>query len=184
MIELLARNWAWVLMRGIFTAVFGVAAAMWPGITLFVLVVLFGAYAIVDGLLAIGMGLKRGAAGRGWLIVVGAVGVLAGLIAFLWPGITAVALVFVIAFWALVLGFAYIVKGFGLSRDQSGRWLLILSGLAGVVLGVLLLARPGEGAVSLVATIGLLAIIWGVFTVITSVRLRAIAKQLGQEGAV
>lgn len=177
MLELLAKNWAWVLVRGVFTIVFGAMAAFWPGITILALVILFGAYAIVDGLTAIVMGARR-ASGRGFLITIGVLGVIAGIIALVWPGITAVALLYVIAFWAIITGIASIVSGFGLTGDAGGRWLFVLSGLAGVVLGILLLVKPGKGAVALVVTIGFFAIIWGLITVVTSVRLRRLAKEL------
>ncbi|MDA1358272.1 HdeD family acid-resistance protein [Glycomyces luteolus] len=177
MLELLAKNWAWVLVRGIFTIVFGAVAVFWPGITLYVLIVLFGAYAIVDGVTAIVMGAKR-SNGRGFFIFMGVVGVVAGLIALVWPGISALALLYVIAFWAIITGVGSIVSGFGLSRDAGGRWLFVISGLAGVVLGILLLVNPDEGAVALVVTIGFFAIIWGFFTVFTAVRLRRLAKEL------
>ncbi|GAA2131708.1 HdeD family acid-resistance protein [Glycomyces algeriensis] len=177
MIELLARNWAWVLVRGAFTIIFGAMAVLWPGITLYVLIILFGAYAIVDGITAIAMGARR-SRGRGVLIVMGVVGVVAGLIALFWPGISALALLYVIAIWAIISGLVSIVSGFGLSRDAGGRWLFVISGLAGVVLGILLLINPEEGAVALVVTIGFFAIIWGFFTVFTAVRLQRLAKEL------
>lgn len=175
--ELLARNWAWVLVRGIFTIVFGAMAVFWPGVTLYVLVILFGAYAVVDGVTAIAMGARR-TSGRGILVFMGVLGVIAGLIALFWPGLSALALLYLIAIWAIVIGVGSIVSGFGLAGDAGGRWLFIISGLAGVVLGILLLAKPGKGAVALVVTIGFFAIIWGFFTVFTAVRLRRLAKEL------
>lgn len=177
MLELLARNWAWVLVRGVFTIVFGAMAALWPGITLYILVILFGAYAVVDGVTAIAMGARR-SSGRGVVVFMGVVSVVAGLIALFWPGLSALALLYVIAFWAIIGGIVSIVSGFGLSRDAGGRWLFIVSGLAGLILGILLLINPGEGAVALVVTIGFFAIIWGFFTVFTAVRLRRLAKEL------
>lgn len=176
-LELLARNWAWVLVRGILTILFGALAVLWPGITLLALVILFGAYAVVDGVTAIVMGVRRHS-GRGILIFMGVLGVIAGLIALFWPGISALALLYVIAFWAIVTGIGSIVSGLGLSRDAGGRWLFVLSGLAGIALGVLLLVNPGEGAIALVVTIGFFAIVWGLITVFTSVRLRRLAKEL------
>lgn len=176
-LELLAKNWAWVLVRGVFTIIFGAMAVFWPGITLYALIILFGAYAIVDGVTAIVMGTRR-SYGRGFLITMGVLGIVAGLIALLWPDISALALLYVIALWAIVTGIGSIVSGFGVSRDAGGRWLFIISGLAGVVLGILLLVNPEEGAVALVVTIGFFAIIWGFFTVFTAVRLRRLAKEL------
>ncbi|MEU6859823.1 HdeD family acid-resistance protein [Glycomyces sp. NPDC046736] len=177
MFVLLAKNWGWVLARGIFTIIFGAMAIFWPDITILAFVILFGAYAIVDGVTGIVMGMRRDS-GRGFLIFMGILGVIAGLIALLWPGITAVALLWVIAIWAIVIGVASIVSGFGLSRDAGGRWLFILTGLAAVILGIVLLAKPGEGAVALVVTIGFFAIIWGLLTVFTSIRLRRLSKEL------
>ena len=175
--EILARNWFWFQIRGIFTLVFGALAVFWPEITLLALVLLFGVYAIVDGVAAIAMGGRR-ASGRGWMIAIGVLGVVAGLVALVWPGITALALLYVIAFWALVLGLSNIVNGFGIKGDSGGRWMFILSGLAGVLLGVLLLFQPGRGALALVATIGFLAIVWGLVMIIGSVRLRRLSAEL------
>ncbi len=177
MLELLSMNWGWVLLRGVFTVLFGALALFWPGITLLALVILFGAYAIVDGVTAIVMGARR-SSGRGWLIFIGVLGVIAGVIALVWPDITAVALLYVIAFWALVIGIDYIVQGVRLGRDAQGRWLMILSGIAALLLGALLLFQPGEGALALVFTIGLLAIAWGVITVVTALRLRKLKTTL------
>jgi uncharacterized membrane protein HdeD (DUF308 family) len=183
MLELLARNWAWVLARGVFTILFGALAVFWPEITLVALVVLYGAYAVVDGITALVMGIRR-SSGRGFLILVGVLGIVAGLIALLWPGITAIALLYLIAVWAIVMGVGSIVSAFGLAGDPGGRWLFVLSGLAGIVLGVLLIAAPGRGAVALVVTIGFFAIVWGLITVMTSVRLRRLAEELDARRAL
>ncbi|WP_227995799.1 HdeD family acid-resistance protein [Glycomyces albidus] len=177
MLELLARNWAWVLARGIVTILFGALAILWPGITLIAMVILFGAYAVVDGATAIAMGMRRHT-GRAVLIGVGVLGVVAGIIALVWPGISALALLYVIAFWAIVTGIGSIVSGVGLAGDPGGRWLFILSGLAGVILGILLLADPEEGAIALVVTIGFFAVVWGLLTVVTSVRLRRLSQEI------
>jgi uncharacterized membrane protein HdeD (DUF308 family) len=177
MLELLARNWAWVLVRGIVTIIFGAVAVFWPEITVLAFVVLFGAYAVVDGVTAIAMGVRR-SFGRWFLIGTGALGVIAGVIAMTWPDITAMVLLYIIAVWAIVIGLGSVVSGFGLSRDAGGRWLFILSGLAGLLLGILLLADPEGGAVALAVTIGLFAVAWGLITVMTSVRLRRLAKEL------
>jgi uncharacterized membrane protein HdeD (DUF308 family) len=177
MLELLAKNWHWVLARGIVTILFGAVAIFWPEITLITMVILFGAYAVVDGIAAIAMGMRRHT-GRGILIFVGVLGVVAGLIALVWPGISALALLYVIAIWAIVTGLVWIVSGFGLIGDTGGRLLFILSGLAGVVLGIMLLADAEKGAIALVVTIGFFAVAWGLLTVITSVRLRRLAHEI------
>jgi uncharacterized membrane protein HdeD (DUF308 family) len=179
MLELLAKNWAWVLVRGIFTLIFGALAVFLPLGTANAVVILFGAFAIVDGVIAIAMA-KRRSYGREVLLVIGILGVVAGLITLFWPEITALILLYIIAFWAMVTGLGYIVKGFGVSRDAGGRWLFVLAGLAALILGIWLLVDPREGALALIVTIGFFAIIWGFLTIFTSIRLRRLAMELDE----
>ncbi len=178
-LELLAKNWAWVLVRGIFTLVFGALAVFLPIGTANAVVILFGAYAIVDGVIAIAMAARR-SYGRGVLLVIGILGVIAGLISIFWPAITGLVLLYIIAFWAIIIGLGYIVKGFGLTRDAGGRWLFILTGLAALILGIWLLINPRDGAVALIVTIGFFAIIWGFLTIFASIRLRRLSMELDE----
>jgi uncharacterized membrane protein HdeD (DUF308 family) len=175
MLRALADNWWLLLLRGIAAVVFGVLAFMWPVLTLLTLTFLWGAYAIVDGVLA----LWEAIAGRGgytgsrfWLAIVGIAGIIAGLLAFAWPGVTALVLLMFIAAWAIVTGLFEIWGAIQLRKEMEGEWLLILSGLLSVAFGVILLARPGVGALAVVWLIGWYAILAGVLYIVLAFRLK------------
>ena len=175
MLEVLTRYWWAVTLRGVVALIFGLAALIWPQITLFALVIVFGAYAVVDGVLALGSavaGRRTVAGSRGWLAVEGVLSIVAGVVAFVWPGITALALLWLIAFWALVTGIFEIVAAVRLRREIQGEWMLALSGALSVVFGILLLVWPGTGALAVVFLIGVYAILFGVALVALGLRLR------------
>ena len=172
LLPMLAGNWWALLLRGIAAVLFGLVALFWPGITLYVLIIFFGAYALVDGIFAIVAGV-RGVGGRRWLLLaVGVLGVLAGLIAFFYPNITALVLLYVIAFWAILTGILEVVMAISLRREIENEWLMGLSGVLSVVFGVLLAALPRVGLLSLVWLIGIYALIFGVALIVLSLRLR------------
>jgi uncharacterized membrane protein HdeD (DUF308 family) len=187
MLDALSRNWGAVALRGALAVIFGVLALIWPGITLIVLVSLFGAYALVDGLAALFTAIRgRDATGggavrnRGWLVVEGITGVIAGIVTFFWPGITALALVWVIGAWAVVTGVIEIAAAIRLRKEIEGEWMLILAGVASVVFGVLIAALPGPGALTLVWLIGSYAIVFGVLELALAFRLRKLRGEGGQ----
>ena len=172
LLPMLAGNWWALLLRGIAAVLFGLVALFWPGITLYVLIIFFGAYALVDGIFAIVAGV-RGVGGRRWLLLaVGVLGVLAGLIAFFYPNITALVLLYVIAFWAILTGILEVVMAISLRSEIENEWLMGLSGVLSVVFGVLLAALPRVGLLSLVWLIGIYALIFGVALIVLSLRLR------------
>ena len=175
LLHALADNWWLLLLRGVAAIIFGVLAFMWPVLTLLTLTFLWGAYAIVDGVLA----LWEAIAGRGgytgsrfWLAIVGIAGIIAGLLAFAWPGLTALVLLMFIAVWAIVTGLFEVWGAIQLRKEIDGEWLLILSGLLSVVFGVILLARPGIGALAVVWLIGWYAILAGGLYVALAFRLK------------
>lgn len=169
----LAKNWWLVLLRGIAGILFGILAFVWPGITLLSLVILYGAYALIDGLFAILAGIKGGGAeARWWLILIGLLGVAAGLLTFFWPGITALVLTIFIGAWALIHGIFEIVGAIKIRKEIDNEWWLILSGAISVLFGLILLIRPGAGALALVWLIGAYAIIFGVLLVGFAFRLK------------
>src|SRR5262245_5222284 len=172
--ELLAKNWWLVLVRGISAVAFGALAIAWPGLTLVVLMFLYGAYALLDGIAAIAAAIAgRGRrAPTGWLLFTGALGIAAGVITFVAPGITAFALLVVIAVWSILHGLFAILGAIRLRQEIDGEWVLILSGLLSVAVGVVLLARPGPGALALVLVIGAYAILFGVLLITLALRLR------------
>jgi uncharacterized membrane protein HdeD (DUF308 family) len=174
-LPVLARNW-WVLaLRGLAAIVFGVLAFVWPGITLWVLVLLFGAYMLVDGIFAIVAAVRAaGREARWWLLLIeGVLGVLAGLVAFFWPGLTALALLYFIAAWAIVTGILELVGAIKLRQEIEGEWALGLSGALSVLFGVLLVVIPAPaGLLSLVWLIGAYALAFGALVLVLAFRLR------------
>ncbi|HKD19397.1 MAG TPA: HdeD family acid-resistance protein [Thermoanaerobaculia bacterium] len=170
MIRTLEQHWWVLLLRGIVAILFGLLAFTRPGLTIAALVLFFGAYALVDGIFEFIAGVR---AKYGMLIFLGILGVAAGLITFFWPAITAITLLYVIAFWAIVVGILQIVAAFRLRKEVEGEWLWILSGLCFVALGFLLISRPGPGALSLVWLIGSFAMAWGILLVILAFRLKS-----------
>ncbi|MCF6470318.1 HdeD family acid-resistance protein [Nonomuraea sp. MG754425] len=168
----IARSWWLLLIRGVAAIIFGVLALIWPGITLLVLVIFFGAYALVSGIFALFAGFRHEARSRAWLIISGILGILAGIVAFIWPGITSLALLYVVAFWAIFAGVSEIVAGIQLRKQIENEWMLIVGGVLSVILGVLLLIWPGAGMLSLVWLIGIFAILYGIAMIALSLRVK------------
>jgi len=186
MIGLFARNWWLVLLRGIIAIVFGILALRRPGITLGALVLLFGVYALIDGLFS----LFHAIAGWShrddrWLLVLeGLIGIGAGFVTLQAPGITAVALVFFIAVWALATGVIRIIEAIRLRREISGEFWLILSGIAAVVFAFLVMERPAAGALAMIWMIGWYAIFMGAMLAILSFKLRNLRRLGYRQGVV
>ena len=169
MIRTLAEHWWVLLLRGLVAILFGVVAYARPGVTIAVLVLLWGAYAFIDGIFEVVAGVR---AKYGALVLLGVLGIAAGVITFLWPGVTAVTLLYIIAFWAIVAGALQIAAAIRLRKEVEGEWLWILSGACMVLLGMLLMRHPEAGAVSVMWLIGAFAIAWGVLLVILAFRLK------------
>jgi uncharacterized membrane protein HdeD (DUF308 family) len=162
----MSGTWWVMVLRGIVAVLFGLAALFWPGLTLFVLLVCFGVYAMVDGLLAIVTGI-RASGGRRWLLLAeGAFGFLAGLVVLFWPGTTALVLVYVISAWAIFTGLLKVVMAVAFRGEIESGWLMILGGVLSMVFGVILGAMPGAGLVTLVWFVGIYALILGVALVV------------------
>ncbi len=179
--ELFRHNW-WVLaLRGLAAVLFGILAFIWPGITIFTLVLLFGAYALVNGILALVISFKgpRRIRRFGSLIFGGLISVAAGVIAFIWPGMTAFSLVIVIAAWAVVNGIAEIVAAIRLRKEISGEWLLIVAGIASILFGVCLFLNPLIGALVLVWWIGGFTFAFGILLIVLGFRMRRAAETFG-----
>jgi uncharacterized membrane protein HdeD (DUF308 family) len=181
LVDELARHWWVIALRGLVAVLFGVLAFAWPGMTLAVLVLLFGAYALVDGILAIVAALRGDTDHRLALIVEGVVGVLAGVATFVWPGLTALVLLYIIAFWAILTGGLEIFAAVRLRRVITNELGLLVGGVLSVLFGIVLLVAPGTGAVALVWLIGAYAIVFGVTLLAMSMRLRTHAQQLGAQ---
>jgi len=167
------QSW-WVLaLRGVLGILFGVLALFWPGLTLLTLIALFAAYALLSGVASVvGAFRHRHADDNWWLLLIGLVGIGAGIIAIVHPALTALVLVLVIAANALVTGVLDIAAAIRLRREIQGEWLLILSGIASIVFGVLVFLFPGAGALALVWMISLYALVTGVLLLALAFRVR------------
>ncbi|HEX2741612.1 MAG TPA: HdeD family acid-resistance protein [Rubrobacter sp.] len=173
-LPMMAGNWWALLIRGIAAVTFGVAAFLWPGPTLYVLIIFFGAYALVDGLFAIAAGIRGTAGRRRWLLLAeGILGVVAGLVAFFYPGMTALVLLYVIAFWAIFTGILKIAMAISLRREIENEWLMGLGGVLSVLFGIILAVLPGVGLLSLVWLISIYAIVFGVAQIALGFRVRS-----------
>jgi uncharacterized membrane protein HdeD (DUF308 family) len=174
----LAANWGAVLFRGLAASAFGLVTVMAPGLSLVALVMLFGAYAFVDGVLALVSALRRrGRTAPLWrLVLQGIAGIATGAITLIWPDISAVALLYLIAAWAIVTGGFEIATAIRLRKQIEGEWLLILSGVLSVILGVVIAVFPGAGALALVLWIGVYALVSGALLIALSMRLHSWAK--------
>ena len=171
-VDQLARHW-WVIgLRGLAAILFGVLAFVWPGMTLAVLVLLFGAYALVDGVLTLVAAFRGGVQHRIVMLVEGVVSVLAGLAAFVWPGLTALVLLYIIAFWAIVTGGLEIVAAIRVRRAIRNELGLVIGGVLSVMFGVVLLIAPGAGALAVIFLIGAYAVVFGIALLGLAWRLR------------
>ena len=172
---LLSRNWGWIALRGLAAVVFGLLTLFDPRISLTALVLLWGAYAFVDGIFAIVSAVRDRRQEPHWvsLLVTGIAGVVAGLLTFFVPGITALVLLYFIAAWALITGIAEIVAAVRLRKVITGEWMLALAGLLSAIFGVFLFAFPGAGALTVVLWIGTYALVLGIVLLVLAFRLRA-----------
>jgi uncharacterized membrane protein HdeD (DUF308 family) len=173
-VDQIGRHWGWVALRGGIAILFGLMALFMPAITLSALVLVWGAFALVDGVLALVAGIRIRDQGKPlWaLIIVGLLGVAAGIVTFLWPGLTALVLLYIIAIWALVAGVFQVIAAIRFRKDIHNEWFLGLSGLVSILFGAMLIAQPGAGALALVWVIGIYAVFFGILLLVFSLRLK------------
>ena len=178
MVIVLARNWWALVLRGLFGVLFGIMAFVWPGVTLAVVALLYGAYALVDGVFAITAAVVGSRSDIPWwaLAVEGLLGITVGVITFCWPGITELALILMIAAWSVVTGVFEIVAAIRLRKEVRGEWLLALSGMLSILFGGILVVFPVAGAVAISWLIGAYAITFGVLFMFLGFRLRSWSK--------
>jgi uncharacterized membrane protein HdeD (DUF308 family) len=175
----LAGNWGLLLFRAVFSMAFGLIALFMPGPTLAALILLFGAYALVDGTLALILAIG-GTGERGfWSLLAHAIlGIAAGVLTFFYPGLTAIALLAVIATWAILTGAMAIATAIALREELTGEWALATSGALSVLFGVLLLIQAPAGLLALVWLIGIYAIASGIALIPLSMRLRQLSHEM------
>lgn len=176
MFSTLAKNWWAFAIRGVLGIVFGLIAFVLPGVTMLSLVIVFAAYAITDGVFAIIAAVRAAEQHQRWTLFLleGVIGIVAGVAAFLWPALTVVVFVTLVAFWALLSGGFMLAAAFRLHPDH-GRWWFVLGGVASIVYGGLLLVAPVIGAVVLTWWIGAYALVFGIAMLIAAFRLRSVA---------
>jgi uncharacterized membrane protein HdeD (DUF308 family) len=168
-------HWWALAIRGGIAIIFGLAALLRPDIALEALILLFGAYALVDGVFAIVgvFGGTRGGTPRWLLLIEGIAGILAGIIAFVLPGLTAVVLLYLIAAWAVVTGIFEVATAIRLRQEIRGEWALIIGGALSVLFGVILaVIGPVAGLLSLIWLVGVYAVAFGILMLITAFQVR------------
>jgi len=178
MLIVFTSSWWALLLRGVAAIAFGILAFVWPHITLTALVFLWGAYALVDGVVALVAGIKsHGEFNRWWIFLLeGILGIAAGIVAFVIPGITAMVLLFLIAAWAIVTGAFEIGAAIQLRKYIKGEWLLALAGVASVLFGFALFLNPSAGALAVVWLIGAYSIVFGFLLVALGLRLHSLVR--------
>lgn len=175
----LERRWWLLLVRGIAAILFGIAAFTWPGLTVVLLILLFGAWVLVDGIFAIVDSIRyRDRIDNWWLwLLDGVLSLVIGALMLFMPGATAIVLLMILAAWAIVGGIFRIVAAIQLRKRIEGEWLLALNGVLSILFGILLFVVPGAGVLSLVWLIGLWAVVFGVLFIMLAFRLRSAGNE-------
>ncbi|MDM7487836.1 HdeD family acid-resistance protein [Rhodococcus sp. GXMU-t2271] len=179
---LFKQMWWLVLIRGILAVLFGVVALVWPGITVWALVVVFGIYAIVDGVVLVYHSIRDRARldGWGWWLAMGLVSIAAGIVALVWPAATALVVLYIIAFYAILFGVTGIIGALSFRKVPNSGWgWSLFAGILAVLLGVVLLIFPGSGIISLIWLLGIYAILFGVLLIVVAFQVRKVAKEAG-----
>jgi uncharacterized membrane protein HdeD (DUF308 family) len=170
------KHWWQIALRGLIALIFGILVLAWPGVAIAILAIIFGAFVFVDGIftLVAAVNYKAGAGRRTWLFIRGIAGIIVGLITFFWPAITALALVIIIAAWALVTGVMELVFAFRANQNTAIRWMFAISGILSLILGALMVAQPLIGALVIAVVIGAYAVLAGILLIILGFRLRSV----------
>jgi uncharacterized membrane protein HdeD (DUF308 family) len=182
--NMLARNWPILVLRGVAAIIFGVLAWFWPDITLVTLVFFFGAYLLVDGVSNLVTAARGKVRDSRWIVaIMGTVEIVFAFLAFLWPGLTAIGLVFLIAVWAGTIGAIAVFAAYYLRREIENEWVLVVTGILLILFGIYLAIFPGAGAISLTLLIGAGAVAYGILSLVLAFRLRGWLQQGVAPGA-
>jgi uncharacterized membrane protein HdeD (DUF308 family) len=174
-LTLLARNWWLVAIRGLAAILFGIACIAWPGLTLLVLIGFFAAYALIEGVALLAALLRGDAPARrhGWTVaIMGVLSLLAGIVALVNPGLTAITLAIFVGAWAIVIGVFQVAGAIALRREISGELWMALAGIISILFGLYVVILPGDGLLSLLWVLGAWALIFGLLTLMLAFRLR------------
>ncbi len=178
--QVVLRNWWMVALRGVLAILFGLIALFFPRIALLAFVYVFAAYSIVDGLVAVIVSIReRESLSRwGWVLAEGILSVVAGVIAAVYPGLTALVLLYVVAAWAILTGITEIVAAFSIREQASREWALGAAGVLSIVFGIILFISPGAGLLALLWVVGLYAILFGILFLVRAFQLRSWASSV------
>lgn len=173
----LHRSWWLLLLRGIAAVAFGVLTFVWPQISLLTLIMVYGVYALIDGVLALIAAIRGGGfVPRWWLALGGVVSILAAIVAFAWPGLTALVLVYLIGFWSILRGVLEIIGAVRLRNEIANEWTLGVAGALSVIFGLILVFMPGAGALGLLWLIAAWAVLFGLLLIWVAFKVRKLAK--------
>ncbi len=179
-VQVARSHWWLLLLRGILAILFGIIALVAPGIALLAFIYVFAVYALLDGITALVVSFRERSFFRGWwvLLIEGIAGIIFGILAFVWPGETALVLLYLVAFWALVTGVMEIGSAFIVPGSAGQRWGLGLAGLLSIIFGVILIIFPGSGLLAILWFVGIFAIVFGVSLIIYAFQIRSRAPAL------
>src|SRR5215813_5782973 len=182
MFNLMTQNWWAIALRGFAAVLFGISAFMWPGITLRVLAPLFGAYAMINGVFAVIEAFSRDVRRERWrpLLFEGVVSIVVGAMILIWPGLTAMGLLYLIAFWAIMTGVFEIITAIRLRHEISGEWVMALIAILSMAFGFLLVAFPAQGALSVILMIRAFVFAIGALMISLAFKLRSLRRPGGE----
>ena len=174
MLTMLSRNWWLVALRGVIAILFGILVLVYPGIALQSFIIVFAVYAVIDGVAAAWAAIQHRTEQNWWILLLeGIISVIAGIVAFVYPGATALAILYVIAVWAILTGALEIWAAIQLRKEIEGEFWLGLSGILSILFGILLIVAPGAGILAVLTIVGIYAIAFGVFLIMLALRLRS-----------
>lgn len=177
LVDLLSKNWWMILIRGGAALIFGLLTWFYPFISILIIVMFFGVYALIDGVLGVVIAINGRRTHQDWwlMLIWGMVSILAGIMTFFVPGITWLVLITFIAIWLLVSGILQIIVAIRLRKSISGEGWMIVAGMLSVLVGIILLVNPVQGGIALTWVIGVYAALFGVMNIALAFRLRRFA---------
>lgn len=181
MLERIGKLWWSFMLRGALAIVFAVCAFAWPELTVKVLLLIFGVFCLVDGVASLlsAFGNERWL----WSVVQGVIGIGIGLVTFFWPQVTAVTLLVIIGIWAILKGIGEIMWAIDLRKFIEREWLLVVAGVASILFGLLLILRPGAGALAVLWLIALFAVFYGILFLVLGWKLRSLKGEIKERVA-
>lgn len=179
-VQAIRRNWWLLALRGVFAIIFGLIALFAPRIALFAFIIVFAVYAIIDGIAAVVIAIQeRGSLSRwGWVLFEGIISILAGIVAFVYPGLTALVLLFIVAIYAILTGILEIVAAFVIRGFAAREWALGIAGVLSIIFGIILFIRPGAGLLAILWLVGIYAIIFGILFIVRAFQMRSLASSV------